>query len=216
MGTGPRPRRSAAVDRTLAEATSPQLDPDRRAWHRASATDWALGIEARSRAGERRRVDARERLRSAHEVLAEIGADAFAERALRELAATGETVRRRTAETSDVLTPQEIQIARLAADGHTNPEIGAQSFISPRTVEYHVRKVFASSTSARAGALRCGGLRLTPPDGGAPAQRHRRAAARAPRARRSARPRGTRRAGARAWWDRPPGAHRRTSDGERA
>jgi hypothetical protein len=74
----------------------------------------------------------------------------------------------------------------------------------------------ASSTSARAGALRCAGLRLTPPDGGAPAQRHRRAAARAPRARRSARPRGTRRAGARAWWDRPPGAHRRTSDGGRA
>jgi DNA-binding CsgD family transcriptional regulator len=91
---------------------------------------------------EDRRVDAREQLRSAYEVLAAIGAEAFAERAGRELVATGETVRRRTAETRDLLTPQETQIARLAADGHTNPEIGAQLFISPRTVEYHLRKVF--------------------------------------------------------------------------
>jgi len=71
-----------------------------------------------------------------------MGAEAFAERARRELLATGETVRRVTADTRDVLTPQEIQVARLAREGHSNPEIGAQLFISPRTVEYHLRKVF--------------------------------------------------------------------------
>jgi DNA-binding CsgD family transcriptional regulator len=91
---------------------------------------------------EQRRVDAREQLRRAHETFSRIGAQAFAERAGRELAATGETVPRRTAETRDYLTAQEAQIARLAADGHTNPEIGAQLFLSPRTVEYHLRKVF--------------------------------------------------------------------------
>jgi DNA-binding CsgD family transcriptional regulator len=85
---------------------------------------------------------ARAQLRRAHETFRRIGAQAFAERAGRELAATGETVRRRTAETREHLTVQEAQIARLAADGHTNPEIGAQLFISPRTVEYHLRKVF--------------------------------------------------------------------------
>ena len=69
--------------------------------------------------------------------------DAFAERARRELVATGETVRRRTPETLDELTPQEIQIARLAGDGRTNHEIGAQLFLSPRTVEWHLGKVFA-------------------------------------------------------------------------
>jgi DNA-binding CsgD family transcriptional regulator len=91
---------------------------------------------------EDRRVDAREQLRSAHDTFMRAGAEAFAERARRELAATGETVLKRTAETRDVLTPQEGQIARLAAEGQTNPEIGAQLFISPRTVEYHLRKVF--------------------------------------------------------------------------
>jgi DNA-binding CsgD family transcriptional regulator len=91
---------------------------------------------------EGRRVDAREQLRTAYEAFAEIGSQAFAERARRELVATGETIRRRVAETRDLLTPQETQIARLAAEGHTNPEIGAQLFISPRTVEYHLRKVF--------------------------------------------------------------------------
>jgi DNA-binding CsgD family transcriptional regulator len=91
---------------------------------------------------EQRRVDAREQLRAAHELLAGIGADAFAERARRELLATGESVRKRAPDTRDSLTPQEAQIARLAADGQTNPEIGARLFISPRTVEYHLRKVF--------------------------------------------------------------------------
>jgi DNA-binding CsgD family transcriptional regulator len=148
----------------------------------ASGTDWALGIEAGSRAllsddgdaealyreaverlarsrgvvhltraqllygewlrRENRRVDAREQLRAAYERFNEIGAEAFAERARRELLATGETVPRRTVETRDVLTPQEAQIARMASDRQTNPEIGAKLFISPRTVEYHLRKVF--------------------------------------------------------------------------
>jgi DNA-binding NarL/FixJ family response regulator len=71
-----------------------------------------------------------------------IGAEAFAERARRELRATGETARKRTDETRGVLTPQEAQIARLAQDGLSNPEIGAQLFISPRTVQYHLHKVF--------------------------------------------------------------------------
>jgi DNA-binding CsgD family transcriptional regulator len=149
---------------------------------RASGTDWALGIEAGSRAlvsdrrdaephyreaverlartrgvvhlararllygewlrRENRRVDAREQLRAAHDTFSQIGAEAFAERARGELLATGETAPRRTVETRDVLTPQEAQIARLASDRQTNPEIGAKLFISPRTVEYHLRKVF--------------------------------------------------------------------------
>jgi DNA-binding CsgD family transcriptional regulator len=148
----------------------------------ASGSDWALGLEARSRAlvtpgpaaeslyqealqrlarapvppylaraqlvyGEwlrrqDRRLDARRQLRAAHDTLSRIGAEAFAERARRELTATGETVRRLTVETRDVLTPQEAQVARLAQKGHTNPEIGAELFISPRTVEYHLHKVF--------------------------------------------------------------------------
>ena len=91
---------------------------------------------------ENRRVDARAQLRAAHEMFSRIGAAAFAERAGRELNATGEIVPRRTAETRDHLTAQEAQIARLAAGGQTNVEIGARLFISPRTVEYHLRKVF--------------------------------------------------------------------------
>jgi DNA-binding NarL/FixJ family response regulator len=76
-------------------------------------------------------------------MFATIGMEAFAERARRELRATGETVRKRTVESFDDLTPQEVQIARLATDGRTNPEIAAQLFLSPRTVEWHLRKVFA-------------------------------------------------------------------------
>ncbi|QYN34130.1 AAA family ATPase [Pseudonocardia sp. DSM 110487] len=149
---------------------------------RASGTDWALGVESRSRAllsegdtaerlyresverlsrtrvraelararllygewlrREGRRLDAREHLRAAHELFSTMGADGFAERARRELLATGETARKRTIETRDELTAQEAQIARLAAHSHTNSEIGAQLFISPRTVEWHLRKVF--------------------------------------------------------------------------
>jgi DNA-binding CsgD family transcriptional regulator len=150
----------------------------------ASGTDWALGIEARSRAllsdgdaaehlycesierlgrtriradlarahllyGEwlrrqRRRVDAREQLRIAYNTLAAMGMAAFAERARRELQATGEKARKRTVTAADqMLTAQEAQIARMARDGLSNPEIGARLFISPRTVKYHLSKVFA-------------------------------------------------------------------------
>jgi len=91
---------------------------------------------------EGRRLDAREQLRTAHDIFAAIGMEAFAERARHELLATGEKVRKRSDETRDQLTPQEEQIARLAREGLTNPEIGAQLFISPRTVEWHLRKVF--------------------------------------------------------------------------
>jgi DNA-binding CsgD family transcriptional regulator len=91
---------------------------------------------------EARRVDAREQLRTAHDMLSAIGVDAFAERALHELLATGETVRKRRDDTRDDLTPQEEHIARLALAGRTNPEIGAELFISPRTVEWHLKKVF--------------------------------------------------------------------------
>ena len=90
-----------------------------------------------------RRIDAREQLRAAHEMFSAMGVEAFAERTRRELLATGETVRKRSVETRDDLTAQEAQIAELARDGRTNPEIGAQLFISPRTVEWHLRKVFA-------------------------------------------------------------------------
>ena len=148
----------------------------------AAGTDWALGVQARSRAllsggesaealyleaiqrlarttmrlqlarshlvygewlrRERRRVDAREQLRTAHELFIEFGVDAFAERARIELEATGERARSRTIETRDQLTPQETQIARLAAEGHTNREIAARLYISASTVEYHLRKAF--------------------------------------------------------------------------
>jgi DNA-binding CsgD family transcriptional regulator len=149
---------------------------------RASGTDWALGLEARSRAllsdgeaaetlyrqaierlertrvrvelarahllygewlrRERRRLDAREQLRTAHKLFIQFGMQAFAERARVELEATGERARKRTVETRDDLTPQEAQISRLAAEGATNQQIAAQLFISPRTVDYHLRKAF--------------------------------------------------------------------------
>jgi DNA-binding CsgD family transcriptional regulator len=91
---------------------------------------------------ENRRVDARKELRAAHDMFACFGAEAFAERARRELLATGEKVRKRSDETRGQLTAQEEQIARLAAEGQTNQEIGAQLFLSPRTVEWHLHKVF--------------------------------------------------------------------------
>ncbi len=91
---------------------------------------------------ERRRIDARTELRTAHELFSEFGMEAFAERARVELEATGERARKRTADTLGELTPQETQISRLAAQRHTNREIAAQLFISPSTVEYHLRKVF--------------------------------------------------------------------------
>ena len=148
----------------------------------ASGTDWALGVEARSRAllsdgeaaealyrqaiealkrtrvrvelarahllygewlrRERRRLDAREQLRTAHNLFTEFAMEAFAERARAELEATGEHARKRTVETRDDLTPQEAQISRLAAEGATNQQIAAQLFISPSTVDYHLRKAF--------------------------------------------------------------------------
>jgi ATP/maltotriose-dependent transcriptional regulator MalT len=92
---------------------------------------------------EGRRVDAREQLRTAHDMLTAIGMGAFAGRARRELIATGERVRKHGAETRDQLTSQEGQIARLARGGYTNQEIGAQLFLSARTVEWHLRKIFA-------------------------------------------------------------------------
>ena len=150
---------------------------------RASGTEWALGLEAGSRAllsdgqaadalyqeaigrlgktrivvqlararllyGEwlrraNRRQDARGALRAAYEMFSRIGADGFAERARRELAATGETVRKRTVETFAELTSQEAQIARLVREGRSNQEIAAELFISPRTVEWHLGNVFS-------------------------------------------------------------------------
>jgi DNA-binding CsgD family transcriptional regulator len=167
---GGAPEAAAAALRRLEQRT------------RASGTDWALGMLARSRAllsegrvadllyreaierlartriavhlarahlvygewlrRENRRLDAREQLRSAYEMLHRFGANAFAERARRELLATGESVRQRAVEVGQVLTAQEAQIARLAGDGKTNSEIGAELFLSPRTVEWHLHKVF--------------------------------------------------------------------------
>ena len=149
---------------------------------RAAGTDWALGVEARSRAllsdgeaAERlylesierlgrtrirvalaraqllygewlrrqgRRMDAREQLRIAHQLYTSMGMEGFAERARRELQATGETVRKRSVETHGELTAQEMQIARLANNGLSNQEIGSRLFISARTVKYHLGKVF--------------------------------------------------------------------------
>jgi DNA-binding CsgD family transcriptional regulator len=171
----------AGVRSGATEATSAALDR-LSGRTRASGTDWALGVEAASRAlvsdgadaeplyreaierlartrgvvhlararllygewlrRENRRSDARGQLRVAHDTFSEIGAEGFAERAGHELLATGETARARTDDARGVLTPQEAHIARLARDGLSNPEIGAQLFISPRTVQYHLRKVF--------------------------------------------------------------------------
>src|SRR5260221_11852418 len=95
-------------------------------------------------------------------MFARMGADAFAERARRELLATGETARRRTVDTRYVLTPQEVQIARLAREGRSNPEIGSQLFISPRTAQYHLGKVFAKlDITSRNQLLRFPASRLT-------------------------------------------------------
>jgi DNA-binding CsgD family transcriptional regulator len=91
---------------------------------------------------ERRRIDAREHLRTAFEAFTSMGAEAFARRAERELLATGEHARKRTVDTLGDLTPQEAQISRLASQGHSNKEIAAQLYISPSTVEYHLHKVF--------------------------------------------------------------------------
>jgi DNA-binding CsgD family transcriptional regulator/tetratricopeptide (TPR) repeat protein len=165
------PERASGAFRRLAEVTS------------AAATDWALGIQARSRAllsgdehAERlyleaierlgrtriraelarahllygewlrrqgRRRDAREQLRTAHQMLDTMGMAGFAERARKELAATGETARKRTIGTVAELTAQEAQIAGLARNGHSNTEISTQLFLSPRTVEWHLRKIFS-------------------------------------------------------------------------
>jgi RNA polymerase sigma factor (sigma-70 family) len=91
---------------------------------------------------KRRRLDAREQLRTAHELFSDFGVEAFAERARVELEATGEHARKRSPDTLDELTAQERQISRLVAEGLTNREIAARLFISASTVEYHLRKVF--------------------------------------------------------------------------
>ena len=91
---------------------------------------------------EARRIDARNELRAAYELFTDFGMEAFAERSRIELEATGEHARKRTSDTLDQLTAQEAQISRLAAEGNTNREIAAQLFISPSTVEYHLRKAF--------------------------------------------------------------------------
>jgi DNA-binding CsgD family transcriptional regulator len=164
------PEDGTSAMRRLAEST------------RVSGTDWALGVQARSKAlltegeaadplyreaierlsrtrmraelarahlvyGEwlrrqNRRIDAREQLRVSYQMLTAMGMEGFAERARRELLATGETVRKRTADTLIDLTAQEAQIAKLARDGQSNQEIAAQLFISPRTVEWHLGNVF--------------------------------------------------------------------------
>src|SRR6476660_8887546 len=164
------PERGTAAMRRLSQST------------RASSTDWALGVEARSRAlltdgasadplyleaierlgrtrmraelarahlvygewlrRENHRTEAREQLRSAYQMLTAMGMEGFADRARRELLATGETVRKRTVDTLTDLTAQEAHIAKLARNGRTNQQIGSQLFISPRTVEWHLGNVF--------------------------------------------------------------------------
>jgi len=115
---------------------------------------------------EKRRLDARVQLRLAHDMLSDMGMEGFAERARRELMATGETVRKRTAQNFAELTAQEEHIARLVAEGHTNPEIGAQLFLSARTVEWHLRKVFSKLGIASRRELRAALAQLGP--GGSP------------------------------------------------
>ena len=114
------------------------LDQTRMATHAARAR-LSYGEWLRR---ENRRIDARRQLRIAFDALAATGVQAFAERARRELLATGEKVRKRHEDPGAELTPQEREIARLARDGRTNAEIGAQLFIGARTVEWHLRKVF--------------------------------------------------------------------------
>jgi DNA-binding CsgD family transcriptional regulator len=92
---------------------------------------------------EGRRLDAREQLRTAHDMFDVAGMEAYAERASRELLATGETARKRSPDTRQQLTPQEAQVARLARAGRSNPEISARLFVSARTVEWHLGNVFA-------------------------------------------------------------------------
>ncbi|MBV8871016.1 MAG: AAA family ATPase [Acetobacteraceae bacterium] len=115
---------------------------------------------------ENRRVEAREQLHAAHDLLSSSGMEAFAERARRELAATGETVRKRTVETHDELTAQERQVAQLARDGMSNVEIGARLFLSQHTVAYHLRKVFSklgiSSRRELANALPSSSIETVP------------------------------------------------------
>jgi DNA-binding CsgD family transcriptional regulator len=102
---------------------------------------------------QRRRLDARAQLRTAYDLLEAMGIEAFAERARRELEATGATARKRTVETREVLTAQEAVIARLAREGLSNPEIGARLFISARTVQHHLGKVFAKLDITSRGQL---------------------------------------------------------------
>jgi DNA-binding NarL/FixJ family response regulator len=103
---------------------------------------------------EDRRADARQQLRVAHETFVSVGGSAFAERARRELLATGEIVHSHALHAGDELTAQEALIAQMARDGQTNPEIGSRLFFSPRTVEYHLRKVFAKLNIASRRELR--------------------------------------------------------------
>src|SRR6202034_3040876 len=133
-----QPAVAAAALERLREVTGP------------AASNWALGIEARCPAlvsegegADEAFRDAGERLRSARDVFLSMGAEAFTTRTERELQATGEKVRKRANDTQAQLTAQERQVAELARDGFSNGEIGAQLFISPRTAEYHLHKIFA-------------------------------------------------------------------------